>query len=669
MHELGDYLLETELGRGAMGVVWRARHRPTGTVRAVKVLAATIDHDRLLRFRREAETLARAGGDGVVPVHEIGFDKGRAFLAMALMPGGSLRTRLEKAGRLPWREAAAIAATIARALDRCHSEGVIHRDVKPDNVLFDELGRPRLADFGIASEVGGVSLTQTGVSLGTPVYMAPEQFAPHVPAPAIDVYALGIVLHELVTGAVPHAAVTPIELLRVKTKGERPPLPAGTPAAFDAVVACALAPNAADRFATAAELADALDAALAGKAAAGSSRRTALAGAAIAALGAAVILGALALLMPGTPPVDPKPVTPPGPPSVTQRKDDPATASRELKEAASFLRAREPIARARTRVEKAREASPSGRFPEEGSRDVVAAALERIERIADKAEHFALAAETKAAWDEALIALEIARLLAPATKLPIRAVGLACAHARAVRLTSPGSAEALEALLLAVESDPKISVELADACTGYVKVHTDPESIDRACRTADIAAAAAPRELRADALRLGVLVRCLAGRWNDMYRLAVAAVREDPSRPYTLDIMDALLLRRPDPSQVDPALLEALATAAPSCPEVTLPRALMNPGYSEDVPRCFTSGFPLPEDRARIIAAAAREPETARTVAQQILLVGRVVDAAQILAQSPSPELRAMAHKVVVATTEDRKEKVAKELAALKLSR
>src|SRR5579872_7433983 len=126
-----DYDLEAEIGRGAMGRVHRACHRPTGALRAIKIGLLLADPETATRLEREAETLARVGGEEVVPVHEAGVEHGRHYLVMGFMPGGSLAGRLEKVGRLEWREAAGIGLAVARGLARCHAAGIVHRDLKP----------------------------------------------------------------------------------------------------------------------------------------------------------------------------------------------------------------------------------------------------------------------------------------------------------------------------------------------------------------------------------------------------------------------------------------------------------------------------------------------------------------------------------------------------------
>ena len=263
---MGPFELEEELGRGGSGRVFRARHRATGKLCAVKVLDAGADAESLARFAREVQVLARAGSDGVVPVLESGRDpSGRVFYAMELMPGGSLRERLLRRGPYPWRQAAAIVASLGRTLDRCHRLGMVHRDVKPANVLFDIEDRPRLADFGCARDLAGAALTQSGTSLGTPAYMAPEQLEGQAADPRADVYALGVVLFELVKGERPYAGVTWNELLNSAQSGSRAALSdQGTvPKQLDAIVAKALRARPEARHGSAGQVAQELEALLA----------------------------------------------------------------------------------------------------------------------------------------------------------------------------------------------------------------------------------------------------------------------------------------------------------------------------------------------------------------------------------------------------------------------
>jgi serine/threonine protein kinase len=223
-----DYDLGGELGRGAMGVVHRARHRATGAVHALKVVEL-VDAEAALRFEREATALARAAGPGLVPVHGVVREGRRAWLAMDLLPGGTLRQRLrERAGR-PWSvpEALTLVRELARAVARCHAAGLVHRDLKPENVLFSEDGRPHVADFGLVKDLQAGSLTATGTVLGTPAYMAPEQLLGLPAGPPADVFALGAILHELLAGAPAFANLSPVARA---LRPAPPPAPPGTPA-------------------------------------------------------------------------------------------------------------------------------------------------------------------------------------------------------------------------------------------------------------------------------------------------------------------------------------------------------------------------------------------------------------------------------------------------------
>ncbi len=260
---LGPYLLLGELGRGGAARVYRARNEKTGRECALKVLAGVPDPDAMIRFRREAEALARVG-TGVTTIHETGVEDGRLHVAMELMPGGSLADRAP----LPWREAVAIVLEVARTLGRCAALGLVHRDVKPANILMDGDGRPRLSDFGCVRDLAATRLTETGTVLGTLDYMAPEQLDGRTAGPAADVYALGVTLHELVTGGLPYEGKSPIALIAAIRSSSRPGVArtAGAPAALDRVLDRALAFEARDRYPDGAAFAVALEGVLAERA-------------------------------------------------------------------------------------------------------------------------------------------------------------------------------------------------------------------------------------------------------------------------------------------------------------------------------------------------------------------------------------------------------------------
>jgi hypothetical protein len=333
---IGGYETEEELGRGGVAVVYKARQISTGALRAVKVLSsASAGSTAVERFRREAEALARLGGAGIVPVHETGFDGGRLFLVLSLMPGGTLRGRLTR-GPLPWRDAVALAVKIARALERCHAQGIVHRDLKPENVLFDDQGEPRLSDFGVARDLGGEGLTKTGDVIGTVHYMAPEQLDARPVDARADVYALGILLHELVAGERPftrHGSFVQLISERAAGRKEKLPRSAGAPSGLDRLIDRALAPNVEDR-PDMAELRSGLEALAEGDE---SSSRGPVA---VVILGvvvaAAIALGVLWHSHGGAPPAAPPPPSvlpppPPPPPPVSKEDDARAAHARVLR--------------------------------------------------------------------------------------------------------------------------------------------------------------------------------------------------------------------------------------------------------------------------------------------------------------------------------------------------
>jgi len=213
---LGNYELLEEIGRGGFGTVYRATDRTLGRTVALKVLHPQLaaDHEFIERFRREARLAAGLENPHILLVHEMGEDGGRFFIAMRYYPGGSLAERL-KQGPLGWVESAAVMAQVCAGLQKMHEHGWLHRDLKPGNILFDADGQAVIGDFGLARALtASGSSTSTGIGGGTPYYKAPELWRGKPPAgPAADVYALGCILGEMLTGRLLFAGETPDEVM------------------------------------------------------------------------------------------------------------------------------------------------------------------------------------------------------------------------------------------------------------------------------------------------------------------------------------------------------------------------------------------------------------------------------------------------------------------------
>ncbi|MCC6508312.1 MAG: serine/threonine protein kinase [Pirellulaceae bacterium] len=226
--QMGDYELEEQIGRGGMGVVFRARQISLGRLVAVKMIQRerlTSEHERQ-RFLAEAQATARLDHPGIVPVYEVGDFDGHPFFSMQLITGKTLSERLSD-GPLPQREAARMLADVARAIDHAHQQGILHRDIKPSNIIIGADGRPLVMDFGLAKFLDAAnSLTHSGSILGTPSYMSPEQAGGRGASsgPAADIYSLGTVLYHMLTGRPPFIASSPIEMA-LKIIEHDPPLP------------------------------------------------------------------------------------------------------------------------------------------------------------------------------------------------------------------------------------------------------------------------------------------------------------------------------------------------------------------------------------------------------------------------------------------------------------
>ncbi|MCA9932740.1 MAG: serine/threonine protein kinase, partial [Anaerolineales bacterium] len=259
---IGRYQLLAELGRGGMATVYRAYDPHFKREVALKVLPREFNHDPMFRarFQREAETIAALEHPAIVPVYDFGEDDGLPFLVMRLMAGDSLADRIAE-GPLPVSEVARILARVGSALDRAHEAGVVHRDLKPGNILFDQYGEAYLADFGIARLVeSSATLTGSGI-VGTPAYMSPEQIQGQEVDGRSDIYALGIILFEMLTGKRPYDADTPAMVL-VKQMTEPTPrildVKPDLPPTCEFVIARAMAKDVTERYARASEVAQTL---------------------------------------------------------------------------------------------------------------------------------------------------------------------------------------------------------------------------------------------------------------------------------------------------------------------------------------------------------------------------------------------------------------------------
>jgi serine/threonine-protein kinase len=266
--DFGRYELLSLLGAGGMGQVWRARDTQTNRVVALKVLPehSADDEEPRERFRRECQAVAQLTEPHVIPIHDFGDIDGRLYLNMRLVDGTDLRTLIKQEGAMSPRRAVAIIAQVAGALQAAHDVGLVHRDVKPSNVLVSANDFAYLIDFGIAHASEDLTLTKAGQTIGTAAYMAPEAIGAAIKTHSrVDVYALACVLYECLTGVPPFISDMGVQGMIAHHLQTPPPQPSITksdiPVAFDAVIAKGMAKNPDDRYTSVQELATAARAA------------------------------------------------------------------------------------------------------------------------------------------------------------------------------------------------------------------------------------------------------------------------------------------------------------------------------------------------------------------------------------------------------------------------
>src|SRR5436190_2553913 len=265
--ELGGYRILEQVGRGGTSVVYRAEHVRLGRLAALKLLAPAFgDADFSERFLRESRLAASLDHPSIVPVYDAGEQNGHLWIAMACVEGSDLKALLVQEGRLPLRRTLRIVGQIASALDAAHARGLVHRDVKPGNILVGDGDRAFLSDFGVVKELANVGTTRTGSFVGTISYCAPEQIEGRDVDARADQYALACVLYECLVGTSPFHRASEVAVLNAHLHAPPPKLTKAAPdvpAALEPVLAKALSKSPLDRYATCGEFVAALRAAAA----------------------------------------------------------------------------------------------------------------------------------------------------------------------------------------------------------------------------------------------------------------------------------------------------------------------------------------------------------------------------------------------------------------------
>jgi eukaryotic-like serine/threonine-protein kinase len=255
----GRYRLEARIGAGGMSTVYRALDETLQRQVAIKLMNREVasDSDQLERFRREARAVAQLSHPHIVGVIDAGEDEGRPYIVFEYIEGETLKERIRRCGRLPIAEAVAYAIEIARALGAAHARHIVHRDVKPQNVLIDEEGSAKVTDFGIARTLDEEGLTADGRVLGTTDYVSPEQALGQRVTGQSDLYSVGIVLYEMLTGEVPFKGDSQVAVAMKHVREQLPDVQVQRPevsAALAAVIDHATAKQQVDRYADDAEL-------------------------------------------------------------------------------------------------------------------------------------------------------------------------------------------------------------------------------------------------------------------------------------------------------------------------------------------------------------------------------------------------------------------------------